>query len=578
MNKFLNRRSFLKKMGLFTTGIKITKHFSFKNTLTKKPNIILILTDDQGYGDIGIHSNDKIKTPNLDKFATEGIEFTRFYCNPVCSPTRAGLMTGRHYYRTGVIHTSRGGAKMHGDEVTIAELLRDAGYNTGIFGKWHLGDNYPMRPQDQGFEESLVHKSGGIGQAPDKPNSYFNSMLWHNCKQVKTRGYCTDVFFNSAIQFIEKNRRNPFFVYLPTNTPHTPLEISTQYSDPYTKVGLDDTTAKIYGMVTNMDENIGKLILKLEELNLRKNTLIIFMSDNGPQQPRFNSGLRGLKSSTYEGGIRGPFFLQFPSRFPRSRKINTISAHIDIFPTLLELCEIDSSRNSKIDGVSLLPLLEGTENKSPDRKLFTQCHRGLEPKLYQNCAVITQKYKMVGSPGTFDNENFKTPDTPVLELYDLMNDPAEKNDIADKQPEILSSLRKAYDSWYEDVKNTRNFTPGYIHIGSEFENPTHLCRYQDSTYIDGKPTGWLVYIENSGRYELTINRGNLTQKGRMYVTVNDKEMSQPLKQGENSAIFNLPSGRASIDIWIQEEGKTRVIKTEDDTIGDVNVKLLEKIK
>jgi arylsulfatase A-like enzyme len=578
MNKVINRRNFLKTIGLFTAGIKINNNISFKNTINTRPNVILIITDDQGYGDIGVHGNDKVKTPTLDKFADEGIEFTRFYCNPVCSPTRAGLMTGRHYYRTGVIHTSRGGAKMHGDEVTIAERFRDAGYKTGIFGKWHLGDNYPMRPQDQGFEESLVHKSGGIGQSPDKPNSYFNPLLWHNGKQIKTQGYCTDVFFNSAIQFIDKNRHNPFFVYLPTNAPHTPLEIAIQYSEPYKEIGLNDATARVYGMVTNIDENIGKLILKLEELNLRENTLIIFLSDNGPQQPRFNSGLRGLKSSTYEGGIRVPFFLQLPSRFLQSRKINTISAHIDIFPTLLEICKINSSNNPNIDGISLLPLLEGIEENLPERKLFLQCHRGLEPKQYQNCAVITQIYKMVGSPETFLNENFKISDVPVLELYDLVNDPSEKNNIADKYPEIVSSLRKSYDTWFEDVKRTRNFTPGYIHIGSESENPSHLCRYQDSTYKDEKPTGWSVYIEHGGRYELTINRGDSIQKGKMYVKINDKEMSQSLERGVNSAIFNLPSGRAIIDIWIQEEGKNRIILTGDDIIGDVDIKLLKKIK
>ena len=213
-----------------------------------RPNIILILTDDQGYGDVGIHGNDKIKTPHLDRFAQRGVEMTRFYCSPVCAPTRASLMTGRYYYRSGVVHTSRGGAKMHGEETTLAELLQNAGYRTGIFGKWHLGDNYPMRPQDQGFQDVLIHKSGGIGQTPDKPNSYFDPFLWHNGRREKARGYCTDVFFDAAIRFIERSQGEtdrPFFVYLPTNAPHTPLEIDAKYSGPYSAIGLNDITARV---------------------------------------------------------------------------------------------------------------------------------------------------------------------------------------------------------------------------------------------------------------------------------------------------------------------------------------------
>ncbi len=194
-----------------------------------RPNVIVILTDDQGYGDVGVHGNKVIRTPNLDSFANAGVDLTRFYCSPVCAPTRASLMTGRYYYRSGVIHTAHGGAKMAGDNIAISELMRDAGYATGIFGKWHLGDNYPMRPQDQGFMETLIHKSGGIGQAPDKPNSYDNPILWRNGHEVRESGYCTDIFFRAAIDFIDRQRHNPFFVYLATNAPHTPLEIDEKY-------------------------------------------------------------------------------------------------------------------------------------------------------------------------------------------------------------------------------------------------------------------------------------------------------------------------------------------------------------
>ena len=571
MCPIFSRREFLKTFGACAAVLPLSGCMKE----SEKPNVIIVLTDDQGYGDVGVRGNDKIRTPNIDQFAREGIDFTRFYCSPVCAPTRASLMTGRCYYRTGIIHTSRGGAKMHGDEVTLAERLRGAGYATGIFGKWHLGDNYPMRPQDQGFEKSLIHKSGGIGQTPDKPNSYFNPLLWENGRQVNTDGYCTDVFTDAAIQFIEDNQGSPFFVYLPTNAPHTPLEVDKKYSAPYKEAGLDDTTAKVYGMITNVDENFGRLLKKLEDLNLRDNTIIIFLGDNGPQQKRYTAGLRGRKSSTYEGGIRVPFFTQWPARFRQKRKIDRIAAHIDIYPTILEACGLETPDQPRIDGRSLLPLLEGSHSGWEDRTLFFQCHRGLSPKRYQNCAAVTQQYKMVGFPNTFNNENLKTSDNPVLELYDIVNDPGEENNIADSYPDILGSLRTQYDAWYDDMKGTRQFTPGYIHIGSDAENPVRLCRYQDSSYKDGKPTSWDVIIERSGRYEFTINRGTSLEKGKMYASVNGRQLSMPIGKGENSAIFQLSSGKAKLDIWVQEEGKPRVIHTKSSTIGDVDVRLLE---
>ena len=299
----------------------------------ERPNIILIVTDDQGYGDIGYHGNKIIKTPQMDKLAEESTEFTNFYAAPVCAPTRASLMTGRYNYRTGVIHTSRGGAKMHGDEITLAEILANAGYKTGIFGKWHLGDNYPMRAMDQGFQESLVHKSGGLCQTPDLPNDYFDPKLWHNGKPVQSEGYCTDIFTDAAIGFIETNRSRPFFVYLPTNAPHTPLIVGDEYSKPYEDMGLEPGVAKIYGMLTNLDDNLGRILNALQRLNLEKKTLVIFRGDNGPEGVRFNSGLRGRKQSVYEGGIRVPFFIRWPGRIEAGRKIDRIAAHIDIFPT-----------------------------------------------------------------------------------------------------------------------------------------------------------------------------------------------------------------------------------------------------
>ena len=546
-----------------------------RGPMPDRPNVILIVTDDQGYGDLGIHGNDQIDTPHLDRLAREGVELTRFYCSPVCAPTRASLMTGRYYYRTGVIHTSRGGAKMHGDELTIAEYLSRAGYRTGIFGKWHLGDNYPMRPQDQGFQESLVHKSGGIGQTPDRPNSYHDPVLWHNGRRTKARGYCTDVFFDAASRFIESHRDERFFVYLPTNAPHTPLAIGRRYSDPYKAKGLDDTTAKVYGMVTNIDDNVGRLLARLRELKLRDSTLIIFLSDNGPQQARYNAGLRGRKGSTYEGGIRAACFVQWPARLEGGRKIDRITAHIDIAPTILSVCVPGLAKTAPLDGRSLMPLLEGRADDWPDRTLLFQCHRGLVPNRYQNFAAVTQRFKLMGYPGTFSDEQLDTAGEPILELYDLAADMTERHNLVAKRPQVARGLRTAYEAWLADVSASRSLVPGVIHIGSEEENPARLCRYQDANYRGGQPRGWSVRVEVGGRYRFAINRGPFTAKAKLHVRWNSTQSSRPLAAGADAAVFDLAAGQGVLEVWFVEEGKRRRVFSDNDTVGDVDVEQLD---
>lgn len=550
-------------------------------TTNQPPNILLILTDDQGYGDIGIHGNETIRTPNLDRFATEGVEFTRFYVSPVCSPTRASLMTGRYYYRSGVVHTSRGGAKMHGDEITIAELLKDAGYRTGIFGKWHLGDSYPMRPNDQGFDEALVHKSGAITQSPDVPNSYFDPLLWENGKPVRRKGYCTDVFFDAAIDFISRRRDQPFFAYIPTNAPHTPLQIADEYVAPYRAMGLDDTTARVYGMVENIDDNFGRLLAKLDELDLRRNTVVIFISDNGPQQRRYTAGLRDRKSSVYEGGIRALSFWQWPDAFKGNRKVETLAAHIDVAPTLVEIAGGMPHRDRPFDGKSLQPLLRGAQQPWPDRTLFFQVHRGLEPQLYRNAAVEAGRYKLVLTPGAFNGEHIPIPAEPHTELYDLHDDPGEQRDLAAQLPDVAANLRKRYETWFEDVKSTRQFNPGVIHLGSDAEPEVLLARYQDSTYLDEKPAGWSVMIETGGRYEITArtNEENWEPDGvpeaaTMVVRVNDQRFEQKLAPKSSTAVFQLPEGKAVFEAWIQQQGQPRNLITDNSVIGDVRVRRL----
>ncbi|MHC4877417.1 MAG: arylsulfatase [Planctomycetota bacterium] len=542
---------------------------------TGQPNVVLVMTDDQGFGDLGIHGNEHVVSPNIDQFARDGVQFSRFYVSPVCAPTRASLMTGRYFYRTGVIHTSRGGAKMHGDEVTIAEVLGRAGYATGVFGKWHLGDAFPMRPQDQGFTTSLVHRSGGIGQTPDKPNSYFNSLLWKNGQPVRSRGYCTDVFFDAALEFIEQNRGQPFFAYVPTNAPHTPLEVADGYVQPYLDKGLDETTARVYGMVQNIDENFGRLLQRLEQLGLRENTLVIFMTDNGPQQKRFNAGLRGRKSWTYEGGIRVPFFVQWPSSVAGRKMVNRIAAHIDVLPTIAAACGVDvATLERPIDGTNLLPLLSGETSSTsawPDRALFFQCHRGLKPQLLQNCAVVTQQYKLVGSPGMFSREDFNSKTEARVELYDLSADRSESNDLADSRPAIVKRLRSQYERWFADVRSSRTFAPGLIEIGNPAEGMTHLCRYQDGTWVAGRSTGWDVRIVRPGRYRAIVRRGDIAGVVRLRLRWQDQQRVVPLDPRDGSAAITLTAGTGLLDLSLIDADGMPIEISGNGTTGDVTL-------
>lgn len=567
--------------GLIPCGLLVFLIFGFSQegiaAEAQQPNVILLLTDDQGYGDVGFHGNAQIRTPHMDELARQGMELTRFYCSPVCAPTRASLMTGRYYYRSGVVHTSRGGAKMSGEETTLAELLQGAGYATGIFGKWHLGDNYPMRPQDQGFAESLVHRSGGIGQAPDKPNSYFDPWLWKNGQREQGKGYCTDLFFDAALEFMDRQAKagKPFFVYLPTNAPHTPLEIADSYWKPYQEQGLDETTARVYGMVENLDENLGRLMVHLDQTKLKENTILIFLGDNGPQQKRYTAGLRGRKSWVYEGGIRVPFVATWPGHIPAGTQSAQIAAHIDLLPTLLDMTGTPKPKSLKLDGIDLTGLLTGKVKTLPERKLFFQVHRGLTPQRYQNCAVVTQRYKLVGYPGTFGEENLMRDAEPVLELYDLTSDPGEMKNLISTQPDIAAGLRKDYERWFADVKQSRNFQPGLIVIYSGKENPTTLCRYQDGTFMQGTSEGWMVQVETPGRYEVEIQRGADTKPGKLTVNWQGKRSHEFLSADQASARFELQSGTGMLDIWFQEEGADRVYPGDNSTRGDVILKRLD---
>ncbi len=325
-------------------------------------------------------------------------------------------------------------------------------------------------------------------------------------------------------------------------------------------------------MIGNIDDNFGKLLEHLDELQIRDNTLIFFIGDNGSQQPRYIAGLRGRKSWVYEGGIRVPCFVQWPKAIPGKRRLETIGAHIDILPTILDVCEI--ARPENLDGQSLKSLLMNMGEMPADRTLFFQCHRGLTPHKFQNCAVVTQQFKLVGYPGTFGKETLATSsDAPKLELYDIPADPAEEHDLAAMRPKVTRRLRKAYENWFADVEATRQFRPGRIMIDMRHENPCLLCRYQDSNFRDGLPYGWSVEIAESRLYEVHIERGDLNGPVELHVTWQGMQTTQSLEADSSSAKFPLTAGTGLLDIWLQQPGRsrTRIGIGNNGTAGNVTL-------
>jgi len=432
-----------------------------------RPNIILVITDDQGYGPVGRHGHPWIETPNLNSMYDKSVRFTRFLVAPTCAPTRSALMTGRHPMRNGVTHTILERERMTLNATTLPQVLKSAGYTTGIFGKWHLGDEEPYQPHRRGFDEALIHGAGGIGQAykcscADAPgNKYFDPTLRHNGSFVRTNGYCTNLFFTGALGWINqvKSGDAPFFAYITTNAPHGPFIAPPENTKRFTDLGFSPKTAGFYGMIENIDENVGRLMAHLKKWDLMENTVVIFMSDNGmtgggsgrlgqslgkssdgKQMLPFNAGMKGLKGSADEGGVRVPFFVRWDGRIKPGVDHGNIAAHIDVFPTLAALAGAKHPAN-QVEGRSLLPLIEDGKAEWEDRFLFTHKGRwrtGSEPNEHQwrGFAVRNQRFRLV------DNKD----------LFDMQADPGQQNNVIEDHPEIVKTMRDAYDRWWKKTR------------------------------------------------------------------------------------------------------------------------------
>ncbi len=446
--------------------------------LGEEPNLLLIMVDDMGYGDVQLAGNPDIRTPHLDALARQSVQFENFYVSSVCAPTRASLLTGRYHQRTGVQSVTNGWEVMHADEETLAEVLADQGYRTGIFGKWHLGEYYPNLPNEQGFDTYIGFRTGHTAD-------YYDAVLEKNAKPYQTDGYITDALTDEAWSFMSQAGDDPFFCYLPYNAPHTPLLVDSSWFVKYAQMGYDERTARIYGMVENLDYNIGRLLDSLASMQLLDNTMVIFLSDNGPingwrvpqEEMRFNAGLRDQKFTVYEGGIRTQCYWMWKNHWSPGYLKNQVGAHIDVLPTVLDILEIRPP-GVQLDGISLRNALETFNEPNPDRFFF-------------------QKYQL----GTFGGRepqpggmarrgNWKMVDG--SELYDLDQDPGETQNLALQYPDTLKFLNQAYGDWWQSILESNELTRPPVMVGFNETDTVFLQPHH------GTATGHLQFTGHRG--------------------------------------------------------------------------------
>ncbi|MBC8152013.1 MAG: arylsulfatase [Bacteroidetes bacterium] len=553
-----------------------------------RPNIILIMTDDQGYGDLACHGNPWLKTPNIDKLHAQSVRLTNYHTGTTCAPTRASLMTGQYHNRVGVWHTIAGRSLLRKGVPTMADMLKQNGYRTAIFGKWHLGDDYPSRPQERGFQEVLIHGGGGVGQTPDAwNNDYFDDTYQHNGQPKPYKGYCTDVWFTEATKYIEANRERPFFCYITPNAPHWPYHVADSYRNLYANNPAIPNPA-FYGMITNLDENVGRLMQQLQALGLADNTIVIFTTDNGSAAGAtvdkagqvtkgFNAGMRGMKSSPYEGGHHVPFLVRYPNgQLSGGRDVPQIAACTDVLPTLLSLCRIPAT--TTFDGTDLTPLLQGKPTAS--RTLLVDTQREDTLKKNKPSAVMTDRWRLINN----------------RELYDLPGDPAQQRDVAAQYPDTVRRLQQAYETWWTHVSQRKD---EYVRIGiGGPENPVQLTCHDLHPDNNGKATpawnqetirlgspaltgSWAIDILKAGTYTVSLRRwptasglkntdkapmtppvagaksyaeGKVFQWQRAYLNVGDKKMQMSVPDDGSAPVFSvsLPKGPAMLRAWFTD--------------------------
>ncbi|GAA5505286.1 arylsulfatase [Novipirellula caenicola] len=542
---------------------------------TGKPNVILIVTDDQGYGDMSCHGNPWLKTPNLDRLCAEGVSLENYHVDPVCTPTRAALMTGRYSTRVGAWDVTQGRQLLASDERTMADVFSDSGYRTGMFGKWHLGDTWPYAPRFRGFHVVVRHLAGGIDEIGNPiGNDYFDDTYYRNGVREKIDGYCTDVFFAECERFVTQASVKPFFVYLPLNAMHGPHTVAENYSAPFRAQGHSEKRSKFFGQIINFDENLGRLFDALQKNKLAENTIVIFMGDNGTSEGAdgrdpddgFNAGMRGKKGSVYEGGHRVACFVRWPARLDAGKPIKRLTSCRDWLPTLIDLCELDVPDGKRFDGQSIKPLLVGESDEWEPRTLFVQ-RQADQPKLlldrkgdnqrrFPHYGVLTETWRLVDG-----------------ELYNISEDPGQTNDLAKQHPEVVQELKSSYRQHYADV--FRDDAP-YVRfqLGDSRENPTLLTvrdwhptegdviwrqeqLADDTLSINGF---WAVDVTQSGRYAIRLARFPDDSPASMEATkavlrVGDQKLEKQIRKRDMSVTFELelPAGPAILQSWLSDD-------------------------
>ena len=511
-------------------------------TVFGKPNVLIIMTDDQGYPEVSAHGNPVLQTPNLDRLHGQSLRLSDYHVAPMCTPTRGQLLTGLDAARNGAVNVSSGRALLRPEVSTIADFYREAGYSTGVFGKWHLGANYPFRPQDRGFQESVWYPSSSIPSVPAYwGNDYFDDVYIHNGKEKRFEGYCADVFFNEAMRFISESAKSkkPFMCYLATNTPHGPFwpkeedrkeiaEVLAKSKFNHLDNNLKKRLALYLGMIRNIDWNMGKLMKFLEDENLAEDTILIFKTDNGsllgPQY--FNAGMRGKKTEIWEGGHRVPCFIRWPNGgFGKARDVGGLTQVQDLLPTVLDLCRIKPRKNTKFDGISLAPVLRGREKVSEDRTLiinysrmpgfsnYPSPHSQTQMRADQ-AAVLWKRWRLLED----------------RELYDLASDPLQQKNVIDQYPEVVAKMRQQLYSWWDGVKHLANEEQRII-VGSKYENPSKLSATEWlDVFVDQqgqirrgvlKNGYWLIDVARAGEYEIELRRWPKETDGTINGTLPD---------------------------------------------------------
>jgi arylsulfatase A len=510
---------------------------------SQPPNVLLIITDDQGYGDFSIHGNTHLQTPHIDKLGQSGVRFDRFFVNSFCAPTRAALLTGRWPLRTGCHGVTHNREAMRPSEVTMAEALKTSGYQTACIGKWHNGEQFPFTPQGQGFDHVFGFNNGHW-------NNYFDGTLLRGTQPEPTKGYITDVLTDDAISFITARQKQPFFCYLAYNAPHSPYQVPDKYFEKFKAKGFDEKVAAFYGMCENIDDNVGRLLAHLDQLKLADNTIVIFLTDNGGTAgvKTYNAGMRGGKTSVHEGGTRVPLFIRWPAAQWQPHLVKPIASHIDLLPTLLDLCGVKPPEGPKVDGISLRPLLDGKANAWSERTLFT--HNPIDETNKYPGAVRTQRHRLVREiRGPAGGSKAKSNDASASpwQLYDMETDPGQEKDIAGEHTDLVQKLAAQYDTWFTDISSSvlqrfplpvgyAEHNPVELHAPqSYFDKPLHFA--SGPGFANDWLTGWTdpeskvwfeIDVVTEGDYEIELAYAIDAPDSVLHLSISGQSLEVPI--------------------------------------------------